>query len=164
MAASSNGKYQPEQLLEMFRMAAIMRNHMIDAGFTDNGGAIHTASRILDILGSRLNYPDIRHVNSLKNSEFAEFSESAWALNKREEKIFIEHVAPLRALTRAAIRLTDKGCGDEEFICFLKSNYRLALLSPEETQKLNKKNRTKMQENRLQDSGIEVYPRHFFLC
>jgi hypothetical protein len=33
----------------MFRKAAALRNEMIAAGFTDNGGAIHSAERILNI-------------------------------------------------------------------------------------------------------------------
>ena len=41
----------------MFRKAAMMRNEMLADGFTDNGGAIHSASRILDILCHRVCYP-----------------------------------------------------------------------------------------------------------
>jgi len=36
-------KYEPLQLIEMFRMAAALRNEMLSVGFTDNGGAIHSA-------------------------------------------------------------------------------------------------------------------------
>jgi hypothetical protein len=40
------GKYQPEVLIAMFRLAAKLRNDMIKVEFTDNGGAIHSAERI----------------------------------------------------------------------------------------------------------------------
>lgn len=37
-------KYPVEQLVPMLRKAAALRNEMIAAGFTDNGGAIYTAA------------------------------------------------------------------------------------------------------------------------
>ena len=37
------GKYHPDLLIKMFRKAAALRNEMLEAGFTDNGGAIHCA-------------------------------------------------------------------------------------------------------------------------
>ena len=56
-------KYRPEILIPMFRKAAKFRNDMLNAGFTDNGGAIHSAERILNILGQRLKYPELNHIN-----------------------------------------------------------------------------------------------------
>jgi len=44
-----NRKYYSGNLIPMFRKAAALRNEMIAAGFTDNGGAIHSAERILNI-------------------------------------------------------------------------------------------------------------------
>jgi hypothetical protein len=43
-------KYDAANLIPMFRLAARLRNEMKNAGFTDNGGAIHSAERILNIL------------------------------------------------------------------------------------------------------------------
>jgi hypothetical protein len=40
---------------------------MISAGFTDNGEAIHSAERIMNILALALNYPELTHLNNLKN-------------------------------------------------------------------------------------------------
>jgi hypothetical protein len=54
------------------------RNEMLAAGFTDNGGAIHSAERILDILGQRLKYPGLSHGNALRHYPKAEFSDAAW--------------------------------------------------------------------------------------
>ena len=53
--ARGMSKYSPENLIPMFRKAASLRNEMKDSGFTDNGGGIHSAERILDILGLCLN-------------------------------------------------------------------------------------------------------------
>jgi hypothetical protein len=39
-------KYPPDTLADMFLLAAKLRNEMRAAGFTDNGGAIHSASRM----------------------------------------------------------------------------------------------------------------------
>jgi hypothetical protein len=51
-------KYEPELFIRMFRKATKFRNELLRAGFTDNGGAIHSAERIMHILGMRLNRPD----------------------------------------------------------------------------------------------------------
>ena len=48
--SKAHGKYAPQKLLRMFRMAARLRQQMISAGFTDNGGAIHSAERIQTFL------------------------------------------------------------------------------------------------------------------
>src|SRR3954463_10815932 len=96
-------KYSAETLIPMFRKAAALRDEMIAAGFTDNGGAIHSASRILDILGLRLNYPNLSHINSLRHHANAECSPAALKAIASGDRVFIEHVSPLRALTRAAI-------------------------------------------------------------
>jgi hypothetical protein len=69
------------------------------AGFTDNGGAIHSAERILDILCLRLCYPGLSHINNLKRYPNAEFSIAAWRGHQAKEIVLIEHVAPL-ACTR----------------------------------------------------------------
>ena len=102
-------KYVPETLVPMFRKAAALRNEMVASGFTDNGGAIHSAERILDILGLRLNYPRLTHINNLRDHPDAEFSLAALAAHERGDQVFIEHVSPLRDLTRHAIGVLDRG-------------------------------------------------------
>ena len=43
-------KYNVENLLAALRLFIKARNKAIKSGFTDNGGAIHSVERILDIL------------------------------------------------------------------------------------------------------------------
>ena len=140
----------------MFRKAASLRNEMIDSGFTDNGGAIHSAERILDILGLHLNYPGLSHINNLRNYPGAEFSFAALEAHERGEKVLIEHVSPHRDFTRSAIAELSKDSSDEEIIAYVKRNYRLVLLTPEETKRLNKMNRSRMTAKRLGEAGIEI--------
>ena len=156
MTGLAKQKYVPENLIPMFRKAAALRNEMLVAGFTDNGGAIHSAERILDILGQRLKYPGLSHINKLRGHPGAEFSDAALAAHERGERTFIEHVAPLRDLTRQAIGVLDQGASDQELAEFVVEHYRLALLSEEETLRLNRINRSCMTPDRLGDAGITV--------
>jgi hypothetical protein len=152
----TDGKYPPALLIAMFRKAAELRNEMNKAGFTDNGGAIHSAERILNILGMRLNYPGLNHINNLRNYRAAQFSSDAWELHRRGEKVLIEHISPLRDLTRKAIEKIDSQVTDESFRRFVKQHFKLALLSPDETKRLNAQNRSKMHPSRLLIAGIQV--------
>ena len=149
-------KYVPETLVPMFRKAAALRNEMVASGFTDNGGAIHSAERILDILGQRLNYPRLTHINNLRDHPDAEFSVAALAAHERGDRIFIEHVSPRRDLTRHAIGVLDRGATDEELVYFVKQHYRLVLLTADETRHLNRSNRSRMTADRLGEAGIQV--------
>ena len=149
-------KYQPELLIAMFRKAAALRNEMLAAGFTDNGGAIHSAERILNILGLVLNYSELSHINNLRHSQKAIFSVEALELHTSGKKVLIEHVSPLRHLTQKAIERIDQQVTDTQFQQFVKEHYKLVLLSPAETLRLNKQNRTKMNPDRLKHAGIQL--------
>lgn len=149
-------KYGPDKLISMFKLAAKLRNEMLDAGFTDNGGAIHSAERILNILGLRLCYPGLSHINNLKYYPNAEFSKKALAAHKAGEKVLIEHVSPLRALTRLAIEKIEEKSSDIAFRQFVKKHFQLALLTKEETLHLNKINRSKIDPDRLKTAGIKL--------
>lgn len=149
-------KYNPETLVPMFRKAATLRNEMLALGFTDNGGAVHSAERILNILGQRLNYPGLTHINKLREYPNAEFSVATLAAHERGQRILIEHVSPMRDLTRHAIGVLDEGATDEEFTDYVVGHYRLVLLTEEETQRLNRINRSRMTSNRLGEVGIQV--------
>jgi len=152
-------KYEIEHLIRAFRLFAAARQEALAAGFNDNAGAIHSCERILNILGLRLKYPNIGHPNNLKRYEHARFSVDAAFAYANGGKVQIEHVAPLRAFTKAAI---DKAT-DDELIKFIREKFELVLLTPEETLRLNKQNRSKMVCDRLGDAGIEMAPsvRHF---
>jgi len=151
------GKYRADNLLPMFEMAAALRNDMLKAGFTDNGGAIHSAERIIDILGQRVCYPLLTHSNNLKRHPNAERTQAADDLLRKGENasVKIEHVSPQRALTRLAIDQLKKG-GPEAVIQTLLDNYRLVLLSSFEMAELNRVNRSELQADRLQKCGLEI--------
>jgi hypothetical protein len=141
----------------MFLKAAALRNEMLEANFTDNGGAIHSAERILNILGMALKYPGLTHINNYKDYENAEFSEKACRANQKGEKVLIEHVSPIRDFTRRAIELVSTKSIDEAgraLATFIEKHYRLVLLTPDETKKLNRENRSKMTSNRLAEITI----------
>ena len=149
-------KYNDENLVAMFRLAANLRKQMIHAGFTDNGGAIHSAERILHLLGQRLCFPELAHLNNLRKLPNAPFSEAALLAHQKGEPVFIEHVNPHRALTRLAIEWIESGRSDEEFRSLVKEHYQLALLTHEETVRLNRLNRTKIETDRLGRAGIKL--------
>jgi hypothetical protein len=153
-------KYEPQNLIAMFRLAAALRNQMLEVGFTDNGGAIHSAERILNILGLRLCYPGLTHINNLRSHPGALFSAAALAAYRAGEQVFIEHISPHRALTRLAIDQIVAGASDREFSDFVQAHFKLALLTRAETDRLNKINRTRIANDRLQVAGITVESVH----
>ena len=156
--AGSKSKYTPENLIPIFRKAAKFRDEMIGLGFTDNGGAIHSAERILDILGQRLKYPGLTHINNLDQHQDAEFSLAAFEIWKRGDRrsLKIEHVAPQRAFTREAIDLLRDGATDQAFTDYVRQHYRVVLLTAEEMAHLNKINRSRMTSDRLGGAGIKT--------
>lgn len=149
-------KYNPENLISMFRLAAELRKKMVQAGFTDNGGAIHSAERILNLLGLRVCFPGLSHINNLRKHPNAPFSKAAKLAYQAGAKVLIEHVNPHRALTRLAIEKIESGADDEAFVDFVREHYQLALLTEDETNRLNKKNRTRMEQDRLGSVGITL--------
>jgi len=149
-------KYEPLKLVEMFRLAAALRAQMIAGGFTDNGGAIHSAERILNILGLRLCYPGLSHINNLRQLPDAPFSEEALIAHKAGQRVLIEHVNPHRALTRSAIAEIEAGATDSQFLEFVRTHFRLALLTEGETTRLNRLNRSKIDADRLAGAGIRL--------
>ena len=142
--------------MAMFRLAAKLRGQMQQAGFTDNGGGIHSAERILNILGQRLCYPGLTHINNLRHHPNAPFSVKALVAHNAGEKVLIEHVSPHRALTRLAIEKIEAGVSDKGFTSFVKTHFKLALLTQAETLRLNKLNRSRMDPDRLKSAGISL--------
>lgn len=126
------------------------------AGFTDNGGAIHSAERILNSLGRRLNYPELSHQNNLRKSAKAEFSIEALAAHERGTLVKIEHVSPIRDFTCKAIDRINHQASDAQLIRFVRSHFRLVLLTSDEALRLNKQNRSKMAADRLGEAGIKM--------
>lgn len=149
-------KYHAANLLPALRLFIKARNAAVDSGFTDNGGAIHSVERILDILAQRLRYPHLRHINNIKNDPTAESSVAALEAQARGEPVFVEHVCPQRAFAREVIDRINAGASDEEITAFIKSRYRLVVLSAEETVKINRQNRSRLSEDRIADAGFKL--------
>jgi hypothetical protein len=147
-------KHNPDNLISALRIAAEARAKIRAVGVDDNGGAIHSVERILDILGQRLKYPRLSHINKLKNYANAEMSIAAFEQIKLGGKVEIEHVAQKRALSISMLGFLETSRTDSEIKCFVDKHYRLVLLTPTERQNLDKINRTKLDPDRL--AGIEM--------
>ncbi len=151
-------KYHTGNLLPALRLFIAARDKALEAGFTDNGGAIHSVERILDILSVHVRYPHLSHGNKLKVDPAAEISVQAHKARERGETLRIEHVLPQRAYARKVIDLVvSDGATDEEVLRFIKENYRLVLLTEEETTKINQQNRSSITEDRIADAGIGLH-------
>lgn len=79
----------------------------------------------------------------------------AWKLHQRGKKVLIEHVSPILELTRWAIEIS-RDVDDKKFRAFVQEHYKLVLLSPAETQRLNRENRSRMSADRLSQAGIQL--------
>jgi len=150
-------KYSTENLLPALRLFINARNKAVEGGFTDNGGAIHSVERILDILSIHVRYPHLSHINSLKVDPAAEISVQAHEARARGEPVLIEHVLPQRAYARRVIEMVNGGASNDDILRFIKENYRLVLLTKEETAKINQLNRSRITEDRITDAGIALY-------
>lgn len=151
-------KYTPENLLPALRLFIEARNRAIAAGFSDNGGAIHSVERILDILSQRVCYPGVSHINSLKNSDSpAKFSEAAWAVCDQKDQLYIEHVRPQRAYAQEIIARVGTGETDKQILDFIRAHYRLVILTKTEARILDRKNRSRISSDRLAEAGISIF-------
>jgi hypothetical protein len=54
------------------------------------------------------------------------------------------------------VEMISNGKSDEEVLAFIRGNYRLVLLTEEETIRLNRLNRSRITEDRLEAAGISV--------
>jgi hypothetical protein len=149
-------KYHTKNLLPVLRLFIEARNKALEGGFTDNGGAIHSVERILDILSMHVRYPHLTHINGLKTNPAAEMSVEAHRARERGEQLFIEHVLPQRAYAQKVIELVNDGATDDELLHFIQANYRLVLLTRDETAKINRLNRSRITVDRIAEAGIEL--------
>jgi len=149
-------KYRPEIMLPALRLFIAARNKAVESGFTDNGGAIHSVERILDMLSVQVCYPHLSHINNLKKHPDAEISVAAYKARQSGEAVFIEHVLPQRAYARRVIDLINRGAENDAVLAFIKRNYRLVLLTKEEVSRLNKQNRSRITTDRIAEAGIEL--------
>ena len=152
-------KYKPVEMLDPLRLFVKARRQALEAGYTDNGGAIHSIERILDILGQRLCYPFLSHINQLKSHPHAECSVAAFEARTSGGQVLVEHVMPQREYARQICDMIEAGASDAALLDHIGGTYRLVILTDEETRKLNRQNRSKLSTDRLADAGIAVRPR-----
>jgi|LauGreDrversion4_2_1035121.scaffolds.fasta_scaffold611662_1 hypothetical protein len=124
---------------------------------TENGGAIHSVERILNILSLRLCYPHISHQNSLKTCPNTHLSVAAHAARLAGPKVEIEHVLPQRSFTNLVCDMVEQGATDADVVDYIKDNFRLVLFTPEERRLLDRVNRSRIVEDSLKGAGIELY-------
>jgi hypothetical protein len=76
-------KYRAGNLMAALQLFAKAREEALASGFKDNGGAIHSVERILDILARRVRHPHLTHINQYKLDPNAEISKVAPAVRQR---------------------------------------------------------------------------------
>ena len=135
-------KYKPDQMLAPLRLFVAARRQALQSGYTDNGGAIQSIERILDILGQRLCYPFISHINQLKGHPDAESSHAAFEARNRGDRVLIEHVMPQRDYARHICDMIETGASDGALLEHIGQTYRLVILTDGETRELNRQNRS----------------------
>ena len=138
-----------ETLIKALRSFQEWRKSVLDMRVNDNAGAIHSAERIAELLSLKIAYPKLSHINNLRDKEFAWFSKKAKIAYERKETVQIEHVFPKRAYTVELLSIISKGTTNEEIAKWIRENFKLALLTPDERSQLDKENRTKHSHNRL---------------
>ncbi|MGH5969380.1 hypothetical protein ACRFL2_14115 [Klebsiella aerogenes] len=148
-----NTKYTEDVLLTVLRKCIVLRNELNSIGFTDNGGAIHSVERVLELLCIRRKY-SLTHINSLKRSKVYERTLGATKALEKGEAVRIEHVHPIREWTRSIIDKVNANSSDDEILEYIDQNYRLVLVSKEEAKILDRKNRSRMELNRLESAGL----------
>ena len=128
-------------------------------GFTDNGGAIHSVERIAGILCLAICFPEISHLNKVKELPDIEISVAAQASRMRGDlnDVQIEHVMPQRAYAIALCEKIEKGETEQQLIDFIKSTFRLVLLTKKERRAIDKINRSRMTPDRVAEAGIALY-------
>jgi hypothetical protein len=156
-AKVTRSKYGSENMLPALRHFILARNEALAKSLiTDNGGAIHSIERILDILSLRVCYPHVSHYNSLKTCPDAHRSTAAHYARMRGEKIEIEHVLPKRAYAQAICLMVEEGATDAELLDYIRDNFRLVLLTKEERTTLDRINRSRLSKARLAEAGIAM--------
>lgn len=150
-------KYTQEVLLPALKVFVKARTEALAGGFTDNGGAIHSIERIVDMLASKTKYPFVSHINNLKKHHLAERSVNANLAIKNGQPVSLEHVMPQRAYAQGIAAMISKGEPDEKIMKYIKRTYRLVLLTRDETNTLNRINRSAIAKNRLASAGIKLF-------
>ncbi|MBX7492670.1 hypothetical protein K3163_05565 [Qipengyuania sp. 1NDW9] len=158
-------KYKPEEMMPVFRHFWQARNEALELGFTDNGGAIHSAERIAEMMARHHVYGG-RFGAGYKLAEDAHCSVAARDARQAAieagtprkdllKTVEIEHVLPVRAMTREIGALVDAGATDAEVLDWLSTNFRMVLLTPDERKAVDARNRSEICPDRL--AGIDLH-------
>jgi hypothetical protein len=151
-------KYRADNLMPVLRLFAEAREQALKQGFTDNGGAIHSIERILDILGRHLCYPHNTHAKDLKADAKVEISRAAYRARQRGEQVRIEHVLPQRAFAQQVCELIQTGATNKTVLNYITANYRLVIVTPKEAAALDQTNRSRIAPDRLADIVLRAMP------
>ena len=150
-------KYDVHNMWEPLKLFVRARREGLNANLTDNAGSIHSVERILDIWSMRIVYPFTSTRQGYKKHKDATFSEKAHLAKKNNESVHCEHVEPLRAYSRNICELIEKNASKESVMKYVKKHFRLVLITKEEQKKLDKQNRIKVDDNRLEKAGIKIH-------
>lgn len=154
----TRSKYSASNMLPALRHFIQARNEAVSLGLIDdNGGAIHSIERILDILSVRVCYPHVSHYNNLKSWDEAHCSVGAHEARRRGESVEIEHVLPKRAYARAVCQMATEGASDDQILAYIRDNFRLVLLTKDERRALDRVNRSRLSKDRLGEAGIAMH-------
>ncbi|WP_394729095.1 hypothetical protein [Altererythrobacter sp. GH1-8] len=158
----------PEKMMSAFRLFWEARNKALERNLiTDNWGGIHSCTRIADIMAAWACYPNIQLLKYKMHPD-AEMSAAAYAWREQgiadglpeseiQANLKLEHVLPQREMTLTIGEMIDNGRTDEEIFVWLRANYRIVVLTAEETIELNRRNRSRICPDRLK--GIELHVR-----
>ena len=150
-------KYDVDNMWEPLKLYVRARREGLNANLTDNAGSIHSVERILDIWSMRIVYPFTSTRQGYKKHKDATCSEKAYLAKKNNESVHCEHVEPLRAYSRNICELIEKNASKESIMKYVKKHFRLVLITKEEQKKLDKQNRIKVDDNRLEKAGIKIH-------
>ncbi|WP_108787238.1 hypothetical protein [Erythrobacter sp. Alg231-14] len=151
-------KYTADKLLAALRPFAKARNDALAAGFTDNGGAIHSVERIVEILCRAVCFPEVSHPSNLRKSPRVEISKAAHIEREKGnwDDLWLEHVMPQRAYARDLCECIET-MTDEDVIAHIKATYRVCIITRAEQKHIDKINRSRMTPDRIAEAGIELH-------
>ncbi|OBV11376.1 hypothetical protein [Erythrobacter dokdonensis] len=155
----------PENMMGAFRLFWQARNEVLTQGLiTDNWGGIYSCTRIADIMAAWAKYPDIQllsykmHPDAEISAAAYEWRENGYASGMPRNEIMknlrLEHVLPQREMTLHIGAMVDDGKNDEQIFDWIRTHYRVVVLTVQETLELNRRNRSRICPNRM--DGIEM--------
>lgn len=135
-------------------LAVRYRTELQEIGLGDASGAITSLEYLVEQIGRRLVYPDLLRMHThVRTAKHVMWSKAARRAHADGEPTHVEHVAPRRALARKVAELVEAR-GVKAAVRFIARNYRIAVLTKEETLLLNRRNKDQIERDRL--AGIPM--------